>query len=432
MPKNHIGNFMSGLPRLSLYAIDFVLEIGTDLKTILIFLIMAAAFIFVPGLNGTLLRPLFGFTLVLFVPGYAMVSAIYPGKTDIGGIERAVLSFAASICVVPLLGFILNFTSWGVTLRPVATATILFTVACVLIANKRRLDRPSGERFSIDFMRSLREAKDYILPSGQSRRDRMLTLLVLVTLAITIGTAAYIVTVPRSGDHFTEFYLLGPNGTASNYTTKFYLGDQKPFTVGIVNHEQRNMTYDLIVHLDSDNNSTIMCQGGVTLADNQTLETPVLVKPDRAGTGMKLVFDLYADGNMTTPYRETYLWVNVIRIGEKFTAFKVLELNGTDASPTLDLTLGSGKNYTVSVLNNEYQDMQYFLSITLSDGRNGTSLYTEQFAVPADEEWAQTIDVKPVWAGNGMFIAFKLYNSSNMTEPYKESFITTNVTEPVL
>lgn len=430
MPKYDVSHFMLGLPRLSLSAIDFVLEIGTDLKMVFIFLIIAAAFIFVPGLNDTLLRPLFGFTLVLFVPGYVMISAIYPGKSDIGGIERAVLSFAASICVVPLLGFILNFTSWGVTLSPVAAATLLFTIVFALIAHKRRLDLPDGERFSIDFMGALREARAYLLPRGEGRTDRALTLLLLVTLAITIGTAAYIVTLPNTGDHFTEFYLLGPNGTANNYTTKFYLGDQKPITIGIANHEQRDMGYDLIVHLDNDTNSTNLYEEHLTLADNQTLEKPIMIQPDRAGTNMKLVFDLYSDGNMTAPYRETYLWINVIKIGDKYTEFKVLETNGTDASPTLDLTLGSGKNYTISILNNEYRDMEFFLAITLNDGKNRTTLDTELFTAPADEVWEQTINVLPDRTGDRMSLEFRLYDNSNRTLPYKESYITANVTAP--
>jgi uncharacterized membrane protein len=406
------------------------LEISTDLKMVIIFLILAAAFIFVPGLNDTLLRPLFSFALVLFVPGYVAISAFYPGKSDIGGIERAVLSFAASICVVPLLGFALNFTSWGVTLEPVAAATILFTIVFVLIAYKRRLDLPAGERFSIDFKGALREARAYLLPTGESTNNRALTLLLLATLAITIGTAVYIVAMPNNGDHFTEFYLLGPNGTASNYTTKYYLGDQKPITIGIVNHELRDVDYDLIVHLDNGTNSTNLYQEHLTLADNQTLEKPIMIQPDQAGSGMKLVFDLYADGNMTAPYRQTYLWINVIKIGDKYTDFKVLNTDGTPASPGLDLTLGSGKNYTISILNNEYHDMEFFLAITLNDGRNRTTLDTELFTAPADEVWQQTINVIPDRTGDRMTLEFRLYDNSNRTLPYKESYITANVTAP--
>jgi uncharacterized membrane protein len=278
MPKYDVSHFMLGLPRLSLNAIDLIMEIGTDLKMVFIFLILAVAFIFVPGLNDTLLRPLFSFTLVLFVPGYVTISVIYPGKSDIGGIERAVLSFAASICVVPLLGFLLNFTSWGVTLRPVAAAALIYTIAITLIAHKRRLDLPEADRFSINFIGALREARAYLLPEGEGWPSRSLTLLLLATLAITVGTGIYIVAMPDNGDHFTEFYLLGPNGTASNFTTKFYLGDQKPITVGIVNHEQRDVEYDLVVHLDNETDSTNLYEERLTLADNQTLEKTINLK----------------------------------------------------------------------------------------------------------------------------------------------------------
>jgi uncharacterized membrane protein len=160
------------------------------------------------------------------------------------------------------------------------------------------------------------------------------------------------------------------------------------------------------------------------------VEKPIMIQPDRAGSGLKLAFDLYADGNMTAPYRQTYLWINVIKIGDKYTAFKVLETDGTDASPTLDLTLGSGKNYTISILNNEYHDMEFFLAITLNDGRNRTTLDTELFTAPADKVWQQTINVIPDRTGDRMTLEFRLYDNSNRTLPYKESYITANVTAP--
>ncbi len=56
--------------------------------------------------------------LVLFMPGYVLVAALFPGgilpeKPEIDWIERIALSFGLSIAVIPLLGLLVNFTPWG-------------------------------------------------------------------------------------------------------------------------------------------------------------------------------------------------------------------------------------------------------------------------------------------------------------------------------
>jgi uncharacterized membrane protein len=117
--------------------------------------------------------------------------------------------------------------------------------------------------------------------------------------------------VPKQGEKFTEFYILGPDGKADKYPTKYTLGDQKPVIVGVVNHEYRNVTYDLIVSLNDSTTVSNIYSEQLTLGDNQTWEKNINLMPDRIGTNMKMEFLLYADGNMTTPYRECHLWVNV-------------------------------------------------------------------------------------------------------------------------
>lgn len=78
------------------------------------------------------LRIIFGLPLVLFVPGYMLVSALFPKKEELDSIERIALGFGLSIAVVPLLGLLLNFTPWGIRLDPIlvslVTATAFFTI----------------------------------------------------------------------------------------------------------------------------------------------------------------------------------------------------------------------------------------------------------------------------------------------------------------
>ena len=88
-----------------------------DLFATVVFVVISAVFIIVPPLNETPLRAVLGFILVLFVPGYVFVSALFPGRDELNGIERLALSIGLSICIVIFIGIALNYTPWGITGR---------------------------------------------------------------------------------------------------------------------------------------------------------------------------------------------------------------------------------------------------------------------------------------------------------------------------
>jgi uncharacterized membrane protein len=290
---------------------DFIVDMATDLKLVVGFTIVTLAFIYVPIINETIIRSALGLAMVLFVPGYSLIAALFPDKKDIDGIERAALSFGLSIAVTPLIGLGLNYTPWGIRLDPIVVCLTIFTLACVLVANKRRHDLPKEERFSVDFAGIYKELKGELFGGDQTRLDKALTVILIASILLSIVTLAYVVIVPKQGEKFTEFYILGQDGKADKYPAQFSLGDSKPVIVGVVNHEYRNVTYDLLVALNDTANVTYLDSEQLTLADNQTWEKTISLKPDRAGTNMKMEFLLYADGNMTAPYRECHLWVNV-------------------------------------------------------------------------------------------------------------------------
>ena len=81
-----------------------------------------------------------GLPFVIFFPGYTLLSALFPKRDDLSGIERVALSFGLSIAVVPLIGLILNYTPWGIKLYPILTSITLFirlTHCKGIISNRR-------------------------------------------------------------------------------------------------------------------------------------------------------------------------------------------------------------------------------------------------------------------------------------------------------
>ena len=81
-----------------------------------------------------ILRIVLGLPFVLFFPGFTLISALFPKREWLNNMERVVLSFGISIATVTLIGFILNFTPWGLQLEAVLYSVASFTIITSIIA----------------------------------------------------------------------------------------------------------------------------------------------------------------------------------------------------------------------------------------------------------------------------------------------------------
>jgi uncharacterized membrane protein len=79
----------------------------------------------------------------------------------------------------------------------------------------------------------------------------------LISIVLSIAVLIYIVTNPRQAESFTEFYILGPKGKASDYPTKLFVGQNGSVIIGIVNHEQRTVNYTVVIWLARMENESI-------------------------------------------------------------------------------------------------------------------------------------------------------------------------------
>lgn len=284
---------------------------GIDLTFIIVYMLIAVASIYLPLTSETVIRSALMLGMLLFVPGYALIAALFPGKSDIDVIERIALSFGMSIAVTSLIGLALNSTPWGIRLDPIVVCLTIFTIICVSAANYRRRELKPEERFSVDLRKAWSGVRADLFPHGESHLDRAMTAILLMSIIASVAVLAFVIAVPGHGEKFVEFYILGPDGKADSYPDLFHLGDEKPVIVGVVNHEYRDVKYDLVIALNDSNNVTPLYSDQMTLADNQTWEQTIPVKPDHTGTNMELEFLLYEDGNMTAPCQDLHMWVNV-------------------------------------------------------------------------------------------------------------------------
>jgi uncharacterized membrane protein len=101
--------------------------ISVDIPIVAALVLLTDLFILIPALAATPIRSVLGLPMVLFLPGYALIAALFPGKDDLDGIERLALSLGLSIAVVPLIGLGLNYTPWGIRLIPILVSLSVFT-----------------------------------------------------------------------------------------------------------------------------------------------------------------------------------------------------------------------------------------------------------------------------------------------------------------
>ncbi|MFY9200045.1 MAG: DUF1616 domain-containing protein [Methanosarcina flavescens] len=286
-------------------------KIPSDLLIVIGLVLLTDIFVLAPGLNETILRNVLGLPLVLFLPGYTLIAALFPAKSDLDGIERTALSFGLSIAVVPLIGLGLNYTPFGIRPLPVLVCLSIFIFIMCWLAYIRRASLPETEAFEISFSAAALSLKNEILEKPESKLDRALTIILILSILMSVATLEYVILTPKEGEHFTEFYVLGPQGIADNYTTDYTLGQSGTMIVGIVNHEYRPVNYTMQVRLENQLLPLPENLQHITLDHNETWEETVTFTPPLVGQNMKLEFLLFNETDKTTPYRDLHLWINV-------------------------------------------------------------------------------------------------------------------------
>lgn len=137
--------------------------------------------------------------------------------------------------------------------------------------------------------------------------DRVLSGILVMAILGALGTLVYTITVPKVGEKFTEFYLLGLNGEARGYPTQLKVGEAAKVVVGIGNREHETVTYRVEVRIDG----VVSNQAGplVIEADKKWQEV-VTFTPAMAGDRQKVEFLLYKQGQSEV-YQSLHIWVDV-------------------------------------------------------------------------------------------------------------------------
>ena len=134
------GSLKLGQPSYEIYSVlDYLLAPTASGWFWLIFwltCISTFAIYIVPNLFPlNILRWVFGFLLIC-LPGYATIKLLFP-YSELQIYERLALSIALSLAVIPILGFILDFTPWGIRFLPVLGSLGAYTTIAASVAAAR-------------------------------------------------------------------------------------------------------------------------------------------------------------------------------------------------------------------------------------------------------------------------------------------------------
>ena len=268
---------------------------------LLIIILSALLAVVIIMLPSDVLRIILGLPFLLFFPGYTLIASLFVKKADLDGIERFALSLGLSIAVVPLLGLALNYMPWGIRLYPVLIVVFLFILAMSIVAWARRNRLPPDERFIISLDLNIAGWK------SSTGLDKALSIILALAVLAAVGTLIYVISTPRVGEKFTEFYILGMQGKAADYPRDVAVGQKATVILGIVNREQGLVSYRVEITIDGVEANEI---GPLALADQEKWEQEVSFSPVSTGQNQKVEFLLYKRGE-SEPSQEVHLWMDV-------------------------------------------------------------------------------------------------------------------------
>jgi uncharacterized membrane protein len=384
-----------------------------DLISIPIVVILAIIFVLIPPFNQTSLRIILALPLLLFLPGYMLIAAMFPRRGELSAIERFTMSIGLSIAITVFDGFGLNYTRWG--FRPnsitISLSIIIGILFLITIIQRWRYGKESYG-FSLGDIRSffkiLRTKETQTGPEYDPALEKMLIKTMIIAILIVTAMLIY-AKVTQEPEKFTALYILGANGKAENYILQVSVGEPSTILVGVENYEHAPVNYTLLVNL-----------GGITLTkkdiyldheekwvNNVTFIPQLTGSIAFAGANKsKLEFQLLK-GNVS--YRAVHLLVNTSLDNVKFADLPEI-INGDMESNGGWEFSGSSPNITGWYNNSTNFSSRVYEMNFASKGPGSYGKISQKYTINGSARAVLSFDIKDT-----------LSNSSNYT--YKQALL---------
>ncbi|GAA0676524.1 DUF1616 domain-containing protein [Natronoarchaeum mannanilyticum] len=323
-------------------------RIPSDVSATLAFLVVVNLALTVVGVESPPLRVALGAPLLLFLPGYVLVTTLFPRTSvpedrrraggwsvvpvqysEIDGAERAALSFGLSLAVLPLFALAIAFSPWPYAADVVVPGLSLFVLVGAAASATRRGAVDPDVRFEVPFRAWLRRLRSFMF-DGNGVNVAVNVALVL-SVVLSVAVVGYAFAAPQDGERYSELTLVTENESgeyvAGDYPENFTAGEERDLTVGVENNEQVETEYTIVTQVERVD--TDASGGGVTVLEMSELRRSSLaldpgerryddhaVAPETTGEDLRLSYYLYKGDAPGTPsaetaYRHVYLWIDV-------------------------------------------------------------------------------------------------------------------------
>jgi len=298
----------------------------------------------VPYLDAV--RVAVGLPFLLFVPGYVVVTAVYPragtdggvdGSIGVGavsghalsGIERLVTAAIGSLAVVGAVSLAAEFSPWGIRIVPIigGLAAVSLVGAAVAAFRRRSVSPQNCPDLAATTRRVLGAIRSEF--AVETTGGVVLNVFVVVSLVVMLGGVGYAATERPSAEQYSEFAVLTENAdgelTAIGHPKNVSSNAETPIHVRISNHEGERTNYTVVVQLvwvTSQNGSTTVTEATeldqfrVAVGDGQTRSVRHTLSPEMTGEDLRLTYHFYAgpagdDPTRATSDKSLWLWVDV-------------------------------------------------------------------------------------------------------------------------
>jgi uncharacterized membrane protein/VanZ family protein len=370
-----------------------------DLIFVPILVILAIIFILIPPFNQGLLRIVFALPLLLFLPGYMLIAAMFPKRGEISPIERFTLSIGLSIAITVFDGFGLNYTRWGFRPNSITISLSIIIGILILLTFIRRYGEESYSFSYSDiryFYNTLKNKEPETGPDYDPALEKMLIKTMIIAILIVCAMLVY-AKVTTEPEKFTVLYILGANGKAENYLTEVSVGEPSTILVGVENYEHAPVNYSLLVILGGKilKEDNIFLNNEEKWVNNVTFIPQLTSSIALAGANKsKLEFELLKDN---ISYRSVHLLVNTSLDSVKFAELTQI-VNGDMESNEGWEFYGSSPEITGGYNNSTILSSRVYEINFTSKGQGSKGIISQNFTIDGSARAVLSFDIKDNWS----------------------------------
>jgi uncharacterized membrane protein len=267
--------------------------------------------------------------VVLFTPGYAVVTALVPETRETAArapgengprqdgfspLERCTVAVVASAALVPMIALAVN-AAIGIEVDLILLGITTLTMAASGIGISRSAGGASTDGASVPDL-------------GDAVPTDSVTLVAVAVAALLVAASAGLLFASDPGQaQMTEFYVVNEtdDGTevAEGYPKSFALGEERPYQLRIDHRGDRPQEYTVVVTLENASGESAMelDRFETVVGPDETARETYFASPPRTGDDLTLKFLLFEgdappDPSAETPHRTLEISIEVTEGGE--------------------------------------------------------------------------------------------------------------------